>query len=123
MLSIFWNYEDVVLFDLLQHGQTINSEYYCDILKRIYVVLRERYPAIVNRSRVILQQDNGHPHTSKMTMDKIRELVGIKLLPHPPYSPDLAPSDYYLFRSVAHSLEQWFPTCVPRNTNVPQECQ
>ena len=24
--------------------------------------------------------------------------------PHPPYSPDIAPSDYYLFRSMAHGL-------------------
>ena len=25
-------------------------------------------------------------------------------MPHPAYSPDLAPSDYYLFRSMAHFL-------------------
>jgi [histone H3]-lysine36 N-dimethyltransferase SETMAR len=104
MLSIFWNYEGVILFDLLPHGQTINSEYYCDLLERMYAVLRERYPAIVNRKRVILQQDNARPHTSKMTMDKIKNLDGIEILPHPPYSPDLAPSDYYLFRSMAHFL-------------------
>ena len=39
-----------------------------------------------------------------MTMDKIKDLDGIKLLPHPPYSPDLAPSEHYLFRSMAHFL-------------------
>jgi len=37
-------------------------------------------------------------------MDKIKELDGIELLPHPPYSPDLALSDYYLFMSMAHFL-------------------
>jgi len=35
-------------------------------------------------------------------MDKINELDGIEILPHPVYSPNLAPSDYYLFRSMAH---------------------
>jgi len=64
MPSIFWNYKGIILFDLLPHGQTINSEYYCDLLERMYTVLRERYPAIVNRSRVILQQDNARPHIS-----------------------------------------------------------
>ena len=37
-------------------------------------------------------------------MTKIQELGGIKLLPNPTYSPELAPSDYHLFRSMAHSL-------------------
>ena len=40
-----------------------------------------------------------------MTKDKINELDDIELLTHHPYySPDLAPSDYYLFRSIAHFL-------------------
>ena len=39
-----------------------------------------------------------------MSMDKIKELDGIELSPHPSYNPDLAPSDYYLFRFMAHFL-------------------
>jgi len=39
-----------------------------------------------------------------MIMDKIKELGGIELLPHPPYSPDLTPSDYCLFSSMAHFI-------------------
>ena len=35
-------------------------------------------------------------------MYKIKELGGIELLLHPPYSPDLAPSDYYLFVSMVY---------------------
>ncbi|GBP33028.1 Mariner Mos1 transposase [Eumeta japonica] len=31
---------------------------------------------------------------------------GEKLLPHLPYSPDIAPSDYYLFQSMAHVLSE-----------------
>jgi hypothetical protein len=27
-----------------------------------------------------------------------------EILPHPPYSPDLVPSDYRLFRSLSNSL-------------------
>jgi len=49
MLSIFWNYKGVILFDLLPHGITINSEYYCDLFERMYAVLDERYSAFVNR--------------------------------------------------------------------------
>ena len=42
-------------------------------------------------------------HTSLVKHQKRREL-GWKVLLHPPYSPDLAPSDYYLFLSVANEL-------------------
>jgi hypothetical protein len=40
----------------------------------------------------------------KKTHQKIEELKGIKLLPHPAFSPVLELSDYYLFRSMAQFL-------------------
>jgi len=55
---------------------------------------------LTNRKSVLFQQDNVKPHTANRTAEKIVELEGIELLPHPAYSPDLAPSDYYLFRSA-----------------------
>ena len=42
-------------------------------------------------------------HTFLVTRQKLLEL-GWDVLPHPPYSPDLAPSDYFLFRSLQNSL-------------------
>jgi histone-lysine N-methyltransferase SETMAR len=53
---------------------------------------------------VLLQQDNAHPHMAKKTLQKIEEMEGIELLLHPAFSPDLEPSDYYLFRSMAQFL-------------------
>jgi histone-lysine N-methyltransferase SETMAR len=67
-------------------------------------VLLRKYPALVNQKRVLLQQDNAHPHTAKKTLQKIEELEGIELLPHPAFSPDLEPSDYYMFRFMAQFL-------------------
>lgn len=37
------------------------------------------------------------------TMAKLHEL-GYELLPHPPYSPDLAPSDFFLFADLKRML-------------------
>jgi histone-lysine N-methyltransferase SETMAR len=53
---------------------------------------------------VLLQQDNARPHTAKKTLQKIEELEGTELLPHPTFSPDLEPSDDCLFRSMAQFL-------------------
>ena len=52
---------------------------------------------------VIFHQDNARPHTSLVTRKKLLEL-GWEVMPHPPYSPDLAPSDYHLFRSLQNHL-------------------
>ena len=45
---------------------------------------------------VLLQHDNVKPHVSSKTVAPIREL-GFECLHHPPYIPDLAPSNYWLF--------------------------
>jgi hypothetical protein len=66
-------------------------------------VLLKKYPALVNRKCVLLQQDNACPHPVKKTLQKIEELEGIELLPHPTFSPGLEPSDY-LFHSMAQFL-------------------
>ncbi|EFN87860.1 Histone-lysine N-methyltransferase SETMAR, partial [Harpegnathos saltator] len=55
------------------------------------------------RERVILQHDNAPCHRTPIVQDTIKTLKR-DLLPHPPYSPDLAPSDYHLFRSMTHGL-------------------
>ena len=44
-----------------------------------------------------------HLPTSAVAMAAIRE-CGFELLSQPPYSPDLAPSDYHVFRSLKDSL-------------------
>jgi hypothetical protein len=69
----------------------------------MYTVLLEKYPALMNRKRMLLQ-DNARPHTAKKTLQKIEELDRIELLPHPAFSPYLEPSEYYLFHSMAQFL-------------------
>lgn len=53
--------------------------------------------------KVILLHDNAPSHTAKPVKDTLKSL-GWEVLPHPPYSPDLAPSDYHLFTAMGHSL-------------------
>ena len=36
--------------------------------------------------------------------ENVLEMEGVEVLPHPPYSPDIAPSDYGLFRSMEHAM-------------------
>ena len=52
---------------------------------------------------MILQHDNARPNVAKSVKTYLQTLKW-EVLPHPPYSPDIAPSGYYLFRSMAHGL-------------------
>ena len=101
---MWWNFEGIIHFELLPEGQVLNSEVFCLQLERMHYKLAKKYPALINRKNVLLHHDNARPHTSRMTKQKITELPGIELIPHPAYSPDLAPSDYHLFRSMSHFL-------------------
>lgn len=104
MLCVWWNYEGVVHFELVPNNRAINAELYSAQLDRMHSALAKKYPSLVNRKRVLLQQDNAAPHSARRTKEKLKELDSIELLPHPAYSPDLAPSDFHLFRSMAHYL-------------------
>ncbi|CAG9104377.1 unnamed protein product [Plutella xylostella] len=59
---------------------------------------------LVNRSRPLLLQDNARPHTAQQTATKLEELQ-LECLRHPPYSPDLAPTDNHFFRNLDNYLQ------------------
>ena len=50
-----------------------------------------------------IHMDNAAPHRAKRTENALREM-GINILTHPPYSPDIAPSDFWLFGRIKQSL-------------------
>ena len=68
-------------------------------------VINERRPELETRKGVIFHQDKARPHTSLVTRKKLLEL-GWEVMPHPPYSPDLGPCDYNLFRLLQNYLNR-----------------
>ena len=54
-------------------------------------------------SPILFQQDNARVHTSKIAMESV-ERNGYELIPHPACSPDLAPSDYFLFPNLKKDI-------------------
>lgn len=95
LASVFWDAKGILLVDYLKTGKTINSEYYSSLLDQLDQKILEKRPGL-QKKKVIFHHDNAPPHKSVLTMAKINELH-YELLEHPPYSPDLAPSDFHLF--------------------------
>lgn len=94
MASVFWDTQGIILVDYLQKGKTINSEYYVQLLIKLKKEIALKRPGM-QKKKTLFHQVNAPAHRSMATMAKLQELH-FELLPHPPYSPDLAPSDYYL---------------------------
>ena len=79
---------------MLPNNRTINSDVYCQQLVKLEEEIKEKSPKLANR-----HHDDARPHTSLATRTKLMEL-GREVMSYPPYSPDLAESDYHLFRSL-----------------------
>lgn len=103
LLCVWWDIRGIIYYELLKPGDTVTAAVYCEQLERMNEKLKVKRPDLVNRKGVILLHDNARPHKAVVTREKIAHL-NFEVLNHPPYSPDLAPSDFYLFRSLEHTL-------------------
>jgi histone-lysine N-methyltransferase SETMAR len=103
MASVFWDKDGVILMKYLPKGQGINATYYMSLLDELREALKEKRRGKLSRG-VLFLQDNAPAHTAHQTTQKIKDL-GFELLDHPAYSPDLAPSDYYLFPALKKHLK------------------
>ena len=92
LLCVWWDWLGIIHYELLQSGQTLNSDLYCQQLDRLNAALMQKRPPLINRYRIVFHQDNARPHTSLVTRQKLLDL-GWEILLHPPNNPDLAPSD------------------------------
>ena len=77
-------------------GQTVNKEYYVDVLRGFRKRLRRKRPALFKSGPWNFHQDNAPVHNSIIVTDFLTKM-GIKTVLHPPYSRDLASCDFCLF--------------------------
>ena len=103
LASTFWDQDRILLTDYLPNGQTINAEYYSSLLVQMKDILKEKRRGKVTKG-VLFLHDNASAHRTLATQKKLAYL-GFQCLDHPPYSPDLAPSDYHLFRGLKKQLK------------------
>ena len=109
MLCIWWDQLGVVYYELLQPNKTITAELYQQQLMQLSRALKFKLPQYAKRlDKMIFQHDNARSNVTKVVKETL-EAFSWDVLPHPSYSPDIAPSDYHLFRSMVHGLaEQHF---------------
>ena len=83
----------ILLIDYTSKDQTINAEYYSSLMGQLKDILKETSTG--SSLRVSFLHDNATGHRALATQGLVHQL----------YSPDLAPSDYYLFLGLKKQLK------------------
>ena len=103
MATVFWDTKGILLLEFMPPKTTITGTTYSQTLKNLKQQIPNLRPRTKTRKWRLLH-DNASSHTSRVARAAVME-CGFEELFHPPYSPDLAPSDYYLFRNLKNHLK------------------
>jgi histone-lysine N-methyltransferase SETMAR len=96
--AVFWDKDGILLVDYLEKGATITAKYYVALLSKLKQQLVSKYRGKLSKG-ILFLQDNAAPHKAAITHPKFAHLH-FEVLKYLAYSPDLAPSDYYLFPNL-----------------------
>jgi hypothetical protein len=96
MLTIFWDVSGPILAHFQEKCQAVICARYSDMLvNKLKLAIPSKRQELLSE-RILLLYDNARPHTAAHIVDTLHTLK-FKVLKHPPYSADLAPSDFHLF--------------------------
>ena len=84
-------------------GQTVNKEYYVEVLREFRKRFLGKRPALFKSAQWHFHQDNVPVNNSILVTDYLTKM-GINIVPHTPYSPDVAPCDFWLFPKLKEKL-------------------
>jgi len=102
-MIVFFDLDGIVRAEFVPRNTTVNSEYYKGLLERLRNDVRRKRPEEWTDS-FILHYDNAPCHTSLLVRQFLSN-KNIMVCPHPPYSPDLALCDFWLFPKVKITMK------------------
>jgi len=104
MLIAFFDTDRLVYHEYIPKGQAVNKEFYKTVLQRLHDAVRRHRPEKWCSGNWILHHDNA-PANRAVTTNEFLAEHNILSLPHPPYSPDLAPCDFFLFPQLKKTVK------------------
>lgn len=100
MVTVMFSKNHLFLVNVLPEGESYNSDYFTQV---VLAQTLSEYQLLTNRKKALIHLDNCRVHNSKKSKQWFDE-NRVQRIPHPPYSPDLAPSDYFLFGYLKDQL-------------------
>jgi hypothetical protein len=103
MLIVFFDIQGIMHKEFVPPGQTVNGKFYCEVLKRLRESIRRKRPDKWKKNHWFLHHDNTPVHTPLVR--QVLTSKNITMIPHSPYSPDLATCDFFLFPKMKLRLK------------------
>ena len=97
----FFEHKGIVHYEFIAQGQTLKQQCYLEVLTRLWESVRRKRPGLWP-GKGILHHDNVPAHDAL----RFREFLAknsITKMDHPPYSPDLAPCDFWLYPKLKNA--------------------
>jgi transposase len=105
MFIVFFDVKRTVHREFVPPKTTVNSDFYCDVLRHLRENLRRRKLELWHNHNWLLHHDNGPAYTSLKTTEYVTN-NNMVIVPHPPYSPDLVHCDFCLFPKLKMKLKK-----------------
>ena len=104
MLLVFFDSEGFVHHEYPPDGQTMNKKFYLEVLRHLRETVCQKQPEKWWDGDWIPHHDNAPAHTSHLVQQFLAK-HGTAQLQQPPYTPDLAPCDFFLFPRLKKVLK------------------
>lgn len=105
MLICFFDANGIVHSEFVPQHQILDQVFYLDVMERLRNSVRDKRPDFWQSGEWFFHHDNVSVHTA-IPVRQYYAKNNIVLLPHPPYSPDLAPCDFFLFPRIKMNLKE-----------------
>ena len=104
MLVVFFDWKGIVYHEFVPRGQVVNKQLYQEVSARLRDAVRRKRPEFWTNQTWMLHHDNAPGHASLLIRSYLAKHQ-TSVVPQPPYSPDLAPADFFLFSKLKTTLK------------------
>jgi len=104
MLVVFFDWKGTVRHEFVPRGQMVNKQRYLEVLACLRNAVCTKRPELWKNQTWMLHHDNAPAHALLLIRSYLAKHQ-TSVVPHPPYSPDLAPSDFFLFPKLKTTLK------------------
>jgi hypothetical protein len=104
LLTVLFDYRGIVHYIYAPEGQTINKELYLEVIRHLHDAVRCKRPDLWASRNWRLHHDNAPAHSPHLSQSFLAK-HGIPVVRQAPYSPDMAPYDFWLFPKLKRPLK------------------